>query len=111
MKNVIKRQNTKITVWTAIPFLLSFIAFSLVVLDGICQDTLALSLPHADSIFLHNNLYLLSQQYNIDASEALILQAQAYPNPIFTAEFNSIDRENGELFHVDRTGQKAFALE
>src|SRR5258706_3083422 len=108
---VIKRHNRKITVWSFIPFIVSFIAFCFLVQDGIGQDTLTLSLPQADSIFLHNNLYLLSQQYNIDASEALILQAQAYPNPIFTAEFNSIDRENSELFHVDKTGQKAFALE
>ena len=111
IERIIKGQNRKTTAWSVVPFLLSFIAFCLLVQDGIGQDTLALSLPQADSVFLHNNLYLLSQQYNIDASEALILQAHAYPNPIFTAEFNSIDRENGELFHVDKTGQKEFALE
>lgn len=79
--------------------------------DGLCQDTLALTLPQADSLFLASNLTLLSQQYNIEAQEALVLQAKAYPNPIFTAEVNAIDPENNKTFHVDNTGEKAFGLE
>lgn len=80
-------------------------------MDGMCQDTLRLNLLQADSIFLIKNLSLLSQQFNIAASEALILQARSYPNPIFTADVNAIDNENNKIFHVDNTGQKAFGLE
>ena len=104
------QQNRRIWIGSMIP-LISLFACCLMVQDGMSQDTLALSLPQADSMFLHNNLFLLSQQYNIDASEALIVQARSYPNPIFTADVNAIDRENNEVFHVDKTGQKAFALE
>ena len=91
--------------------LIIFILICLASPGAMSQDTLSLALPQADSMFLHNNLFLLSQQYNIDANEALIMQARSYPNPIFTADVNAIDRENDKVFHVDKTGQKAFALE
>ena len=80
-------------------------------LNARSQDTLSLKLPQADSLFLSKNLSLLSQQYNIDANEALIIQAKSYPNPIFTADVNMVDPENEKIFHTDKTGQKAFALE
>ncbi|MFZ9955289.1 MAG: TolC family protein [Flavobacteriales bacterium] len=75
------------------------------------QDTLLLKLLEADNIFLKQNLILLSQQYNIDVKDALILQAKAYPNPIFSADVNAYDPSNNRMFHVNQTGQKAFAIE
>jgi cobalt-zinc-cadmium efflux system outer membrane protein len=45
------------------------------------QDTLHLTLPQAEKMFLDSNLQLLAQRYNIDASQALILQARLWPNP------------------------------
>lgn len=74
-------------------------------------DTLSVTLERADSLFLTHNLLLLSQQYNIDAAEALIIQAKAYPNPVFYATINAIDPQNEKLFHVGPTGQKEFAIE
>ena len=103
--------QTKIKLWSVnhyIWFSLHFVCLYKIVMS---QIRFALSLPEADSMFLHNNLLLLAQQYNIDASEALILQAQTYPNPIFTADVNAIDRENNKVFHIDKTGEKAFAME
>lgn len=75
------------------------------------QPSLKLSLAQADSIFLSRNLLLLAQQYNIDAQDAFILQAKAYPNPLATADINAYDPDNNKAFHAGQTGQKAFSLE
>src|SRR5580658_7060068 len=49
------------------------------------QDTIRLDLFHAEKLFLDSNLQLLAQRYNIDANEALVLQAKLWPNPNFSA--------------------------
>ncbi len=74
-------------------------------------DTLFLSLRQVDSIFLERNLLLLSQLYNIDAQNALIIQAKAYPNPVFSAIVNAYDPQNEKAFHAGPTGQKEFTIE
>jgi outer membrane protein, heavy metal efflux system len=48
------------------------------------QDTLRVDLFHAEKMFLDSNLQLLAQRYNIDANEALVLQAKLWPNPNFS---------------------------
>jgi outer membrane protein, heavy metal efflux system len=48
------------------------------------QDTLHLTLDSAENLFLHQNLALLAQHYNIDAQKALVIQARLYANPNFT---------------------------
>ena len=45
------------------------------------RDTLKLTLPQAEKIFVDSNLQLLAQRYNIDVQRALILQAKLWPNP------------------------------
>ncbi|MFI5124161.1 MAG: TolC family protein [Chitinophagales bacterium] len=47
----------------------------------ITADTVTLTLPQAEKIFLDSNLQLLAQKYNIDAQQALIIQARLWPNP------------------------------
>src|SRR5579872_4804120 len=49
------------------------------------QDTLRLTLNDAEKMFLDSNLQLLAQRYNIDAEQALVVQARLYPNPNFSA--------------------------
>jgi outer membrane protein, heavy metal efflux system len=49
------------------------------------QDTIRLDLFHAEKLFIDSNLQLLAQRYNIDANEALVLQAKLWPNPNFSA--------------------------
>ncbi len=75
------------------------------------QSSLQLSLAQADSLFLSRNLLLLAQQYNVDAQDAYILQAKAYPNPLVTADINAYDPDNKKMFHAGQSGQKAFSLE
>jgi cobalt-zinc-cadmium efflux system outer membrane protein len=48
------------------------------------QDTLRLTLNDAERMFLDSNLQLLAQRYNIDAQQALVIQARLYPNPNFS---------------------------
>jgi cobalt-zinc-cadmium efflux system outer membrane protein len=45
------------------------------------QDTLRLTLPGAEQLFIENNLLLLAEQYNIDAAQAATIQAKLYNNP------------------------------
>jgi cobalt-zinc-cadmium efflux system outer membrane protein len=47
------------------------------------MDTLRLPLPGAEKMFLDSNLQLLAQRYNIDANQALVIQARLWPNPNF----------------------------
>ncbi len=46
-------------------------------------DTLHLSAPEAEKIFLEQNLPILAERLNIDQAEARILQAKTWPNPTF----------------------------
>lgn len=48
------------------------------------QDTLRVTMPEAEKMFLDSNLQLLAQRYNIDANEALVIQARLWPNPNFS---------------------------
>jgi len=45
------------------------------------QDTVRLTLPKAEKMFLDSNLLLIAQKYNVDAQKALVIQARLYPNP------------------------------
>ncbi|HMG82124.1 MAG TPA: TolC family protein [Ferruginibacter sp.] len=46
-------------------------------------DTISLTLPTAEKMFLDSNLLLLAQKYNVSAQKALIYQAKLIPNPNF----------------------------
>lgn len=56
------------------------------------QDTLQLSIPKAEEIFLKNNLQLLAAQYNISANEALIQQARVWDNPTLATETDAFHK-------------------
>ena len=47
------------------------------------MDTLRLPLDSAEKMFLDSNFQLLAQRYNVDATQALIIQAKLWPNPNF----------------------------
>jgi len=73
-----------------------------------CQS---LKLEEVEKIFLEKNLFLVASQFNIDAADALTIQARAYPNPTFTTEFNLIDPQNNRLLHAGNKGEKAFSID
>ncbi len=75
------------------------------------QQSQSLTIEGCEEIFLKNNLSLLAQQYNINAKQALIIQAKAYPNPYFSADINIYDPQNNKFLHIDSSGQKAFQIQ
>lgn len=67
-----------------------------------------LSITESESLFLKNNLYLLANHYNIDISEAQILQAKIWDNPQFGLEVNAWAPNNEQkFFNVNQQGQKS----
>jgi cobalt-zinc-cadmium efflux system outer membrane protein len=68
-------------------------------------DTLSLSFPAAEKIFLQNNLSLLASRYNVDATKALIKQAKLWDNPVLTTDQNIYD---GKFFQHNATGGQVY---
>ncbi|MBC7399933.1 MAG: TolC family protein [Mucilaginibacter sp.] len=69
-------------------------------------DTLALTFRDAEKQFLANNLELLAQKYNIDASKALIAQAKLWDNPTLSTDQNIYDSGSKKFFyHNSNFGQ------
>ncbi|EHQ29143.1 outer membrane efflux protein [Mucilaginibacter paludis DSM 18603] len=71
-----------------------------------CQtDTLHLDFKQAEGLFLKNNLSLLAQKYNVEATQALIQQAKLWDNPTLSTDQNIHDG-NGKFFdHSNGNGQ------
>lgn len=66
-------------------------------------DTMRLTIPEAEKIFLQNNLSLLAAKYNIDANKALVSQARLWDNPMLITDQNVYD---GKFFrHTASNGQ------
>jgi outer membrane protein, heavy metal efflux system len=73
-------------------------------------DTLSITLESAEKQFLANNLQLLAQKYNVDATKALIIQAKLYPNPNFNVEQGAYDQVTGKWFETNSHGEEAYQL-
>ncbi len=54
-------------------------------------DTLMLTVPKAEAIFLQKNLTLLANQYNVDINKALVQQAKVWDNPTLSTDQNIYD--------------------
>ncbi|HLZ88443.1 MAG TPA: TolC family protein [Puia sp.] len=74
------------------------------------QDTLRLSLSSAEKMFLDSNLQLLAQRYNIDASQALVLQARLWPNPNFSIGHTLYSGTLNEFFPLGRNDETTVGL-
>jgi len=73
-------------------------------------DTAAISIEKAEQQFIANNLQLLAQKYNVDATKALIIQARLYPNPNFNVEQGAYDQVTGKWFETNSHGEEAYQL-
>lgn len=69
------------------------------------RDSLALTLPDAEKIFLQKNLALLSQQYNIDINRALAQQARYWDNPVLLTDQNLYD---GKFFRHEKVNNQTY---
>ncbi|HOA36874.1 MAG TPA: TolC family protein [Flavihumibacter sp.] len=68
-------------------------------------DTLHLSVPEAEKLFLQRNLDLLAAKYNVDANKALIQQAKLWDNPVLNTDQNIYD---GKFFRHNNTYGQVF---
>ncbi len=74
------------------------------------QDTLRLTLPETEALFVKQNLSLLAQKYNIDAARAQVIQARLFNNPEVQFSGNIYNPELRKAFDMsNRTGD--YALE
>jgi outer membrane protein, heavy metal efflux system len=69
------------------------------------------TLEQCEAKFLSNNYLLIANQFNIEASKALTLQAKLWENPIVSADLNAINPTSNRYFDIGKNGQKGFAIE
>ena len=83
-------------------------------LHGLSQtdrpDTIYIHLDSAENMFLHQNLLLLAQQYNVSAQKALIMQARLYNNPSFSLEHGLYNPETKNYFNFGQNGETSASL-
>lgn len=79
--------------------------------QGLIQDTLKVDLFHAEKMFLDSNLQLLAQRYNIDANEALVLQAKLWPNPNFSVGHTLYSAQLRKFFPTGYNDETTFGLD
>jgi len=75
-------------------------------------DTVSLTIDSAESRFLKSNYLLLAQQYQVEATRALILQARLWPNPNIAGSIlihNTKDGRN-KLFDLSRSGEQSYQI-
>ena len=68
-------------------------------------DSLQLTLPQAEQLFLQKNLLLLAQQYNTDISKAMVQQAKYWDNPVLNTDQNIYD---GKFFRHNKDFGQVF---
>lgn len=94
---------TIITHWVLILFICFFP--TLLSAQQINTDTLRLTVPKAEEIFLQKNLSLLANQYNVDINKALVQQAKVWDNPVLNTDQNIYD---GKFFRHTTTGGQQY---
>ena len=95
--------TTIITHWVLILIICFFP--TLLSAQQINTDTLRLTVPKAEEIFLQKNLSLLANQYNVDINKALVQQAKVWDNPVLNTDQNIYD---GKFFRHTTTGGQQY---
>jgi cobalt-zinc-cadmium efflux system outer membrane protein len=90
---------------------LSFLLFLLLALRSFAQQDTVLTLQQSESLFLKNNLELLAANFNIDASQAAIIQARIWENPNFSFYLNAYNPEQKKYFDIGPEGQKSASVD
>ena len=92
-------------------FLVLCIIFSSVLLRAQPrQDTVRLTLPAAEKMFLDSNFQLLAGRYNIDASKAMIIQARLWPNPNLSVSHALYSGELNKFFPTGKNDETTVNL-
>ena len=61
-------------------------------------DSLKLTLPDAEQVFLQRNFALLAQKFNINLAEAALQQAKLWDNPNLLLELNAFNPTGNRIF-------------
>ena len=76
------------------------------------QDSLKVSLPQIETLYLQQNLQLLAQHYRIDIAKAQVIQAKLYSNPNFQFTGNVYNPELNKAFDMSNsTGEYAVNIQ
>lgn len=70
-----------------------------------------ITIKQAEELFFKNNFLLLAQQYNIDKSDAAIIQSKVYPNPQITADMVGYQGQDNLYFPTGSKGNFQAGLE
>lgn len=81
----------------------------LLVLNVFSQQKL--TLQQAEQLLQKNNLLLLAEQFNINASQAAVIQAKIWDQPYVFADLNAINPGARKLFDIGPNGQKAGSIQ
>lgn len=88
------------------------ILFMLVLLPfGVRGQVVRLSLEEATGRFLKCNLSLIAAHYDIDKSQAQVIQAGLFENPVISFEQNVYNPNNGKYFDMGTEGEFAVEVE
>jgi len=79
--------------------LVFFFLLPALVIQAQTPDSVRITLPEAEQVFLQKNLSLLAQQYNADISKALVQQARYWDNPVLNTDQNIYD---GKFFRHNK---------
>jgi len=88
-----------------------FLFFLLLALNSFAQQDTVLTLNECESLFLKNNLELIAANFNIDASQAAIIQARIWENPNLSLSFNAYNPEQKKYFDIGPGGEKAAGID
>ncbi len=102
-------QKRGLALFLALSMAISFGRFSALAQPH--QDTLRLTLPEAEKMFLDSNLQLLAQRYNIDANQALVIQARLWPNPNFSVGHTLYSAQLHQFFPTGANDETTLQLD
>jgi cobalt-zinc-cadmium efflux system outer membrane protein len=75
------------------------------------SNVLKINLQQADSLFQANNFNLLASAMNVEAQQAMVIQAKLFPNPVLTTSLHVYDSDTKKLFQIGPSDEKSFQLD
>jgi cobalt-zinc-cadmium efflux system outer membrane protein len=74
--------------------------------QSISTDTLKVTLPQAEDLFLKNNLSLIAQRYNIGDAQAQVITAKLFNNPQIELQHGLYNTAAKRFFDTSHEGQE-----
>ncbi len=81
------------------------------VFSQVSGDTIVLTLPEAEKMFLEGNLSILAKKYDIDAAKASVIQAKLWNNPVVQIEQNVYNPVVRQYVGISPSGETAIQVQ